>query len=180
MTTDIKSQHAVRLRAVLTSVSTVQEHQRSSAALQESAQTLQGLCCSQVDLIQQDPVALLHCQSQGSLQRNAPRIYKNTVRTLREHFCTGTVSSTQPLSDSPPLDNIVPHLHKREDHGCLTGSDLLLSLTQLNRQRLPTFLQQGSCTSTPETLVFHCTTEPPQHWFLCLVRYHLTSPAAPS
>lgn len=49
--------------AVLTRVSAVQQHQRPGAALQQPTQTLQGLGCCQVDLIQQDPVALLHCQS---------------------------------------------------------------------------------------------------------------------
>lgn len=78
--------------AVLTSVSAVQQHQRSSVALQQSTQTLQGLCCRQVDLIQQDPVALLHCLSQRSLQRDGQRdgqegqtevrLYRNAAQVI--------------------------------------------------------------------------------------------------
>lgn len=139
----------VWLTAVLTSVPTVQQHQRSSAALQESTQTLKGLCCCQVDLIQQDPVAFLHCLSQCSLQRNTPRIYSNKAQVV--HSCTLIVlpkhQNRQSLFDNwlpgPPLTRAL-YLHKGEDHGCLTGSDLLLSLAQLDSQRLPPLLQQGS------------------------------------
>lgn len=46
---------------VLTGISTVKQHQRASTALQQSAKTLQSLCCCQIDLIKQDPLALLHC-----------------------------------------------------------------------------------------------------------------------
>lgn len=51
------------MTAVLTSVPAVQQHQRPGAALQQSTQTLQGLGRRQVDLVQQDPVALLYRQS---------------------------------------------------------------------------------------------------------------------
>lgn len=44
------------------------------------------------------------------------------------------------------------YLHKSKDHGCLTGSYLLLSLSQLDKQHLPPFLQQGSYTCTQQIL----------------------------
>lgn len=101
---------AVQLRAVLTSVSTVQQHQRSSAALQESAQAFQGLCCSQVDLIQQDPVALLHCLSQSSLRRTTTRTYsikaQNTARTLLYRNCLAKTAFIWQSATSTSLDNI--------------------------------------------------------------------------
>lgn len=51
----------------LTSVSAVQQHQRAGGALQQATQTLQSLCCSQVHLIQQDPLSLLHRLGQSPL-----------------------------------------------------------------------------------------------------------------
>lgn len=82
----------VWLTAVLTSVPTVQQHQRSSAALQESTQTLKGLCCCQVDLIQQDPVAFLHCLSQCSLQRKEgyTAIKLRSYTPVHSLFCRNT------------------------------------------------------------------------------------------
>ena len=50
------------------------------------------------------------------------------------------------------------YLHKGKDHGSLTGSDLLMGLAQLGSQRLPLLLQQGSCTTTQEILVYHGAT----------------------
>lgn len=131
--------------AVLTCVSTVQQHQRSSAALQESAQTLQRLCGRQVDLIQQDPVALLHCLSQRPLQRKTP-----AAKAPSAHL---TAFIGQPALRAAPLTRCIRalYLHEGEDHGRLTGADLLLSLAQLDGQRLPPLLQQGSYTSAKTT-----------------------------
>lgn len=133
------------MTAVLTRVSTVQQHQRSGTALQESAQTLQRLCGRQVDLIQQDPVALLHCLSQRPLQRNTP-----VTKAPSAHL---TACIGQPALKAVPSTRCIRalYLHEGEDHGRLAGADLLLSLAQLDGQRLPPLLQQGSYTSAKTT-----------------------------
>lgn len=134
------------MTAVLTCVSTVQQHQRPGAALQESTQTLQRLCGRQVDLIQQDPVALLHCLSQRPLQRKTPVTKKAPSARL-------PVFTGQPALSAAPLTRCIRalYLHEGEDHGRLTSADLLLSLAQLDGQHLPPLLQQGSYTSAKTT-----------------------------
>lgn len=111
-----------------TRVSAVEQHKRPGSALQESTEALQSLCCRQVDLIQQDPLALLHGLGQGTLKRNTLAVQRRSSIEM----LTGCIRML--------------HLNKGEDHGRLTGSDLLLSLAQLNGQSLPALLQQGSCT----------------------------------
>lgn len=54
------------------------------------------------------------------------------------------------MFETSPMRQVAAYLHESKDHGGLTGSDLLLSLPQLDEQHLPPFLQQGSYTADTE------------------------------
>ena len=61
------------------------EDDRADSTFQETAQTFESLCCGQVDLVEQDPVAPLQCRNQGALRRKE-MFYLTTHST---HFIYG-------------------------------------------------------------------------------------------